>query len=225
MCEKAFSLSFVTNMNRNHQPKLIKVLNTEIDKLSLYQENSQERHQIVQRICHKLILNLATFGPILRIIHQEYENQLSSAKRQIFIESILRQKSEQKLSDFYENRSNASSDNFLSPRNSLISMGNKSKSRILSKNLEDLKEELKSEKQEKLQLFEQIEQLKNCLENLVIKYETVRDEFNAYKDVVAQQEDPVVLRMALNQSRRDFSKVVEKLNQLQEEYQDLAAFQ
>ena len=104
-------------------------------------------------------------------------------------------------------------------------MGNKSKSRILSKNLEDLKEELKSEKQEKLQLFEQIEQLKNCLENLVIKYETVRDEFNAYKDVVAQQEDPVVLRMALNQSRRDFSKVVEKLNQLQEEYQDLAAFQ
>jgi hypothetical protein len=41
----------------------------------------------------------------------------------------------------------------------------------------------------------------------------LRDNFNAYKDAVAEQEDPFVLRLALNQSRKDFSQVVQQLNE------------
>ena len=59
-----------------------------------------------------------------------------------------------------------------------------------------------------------IKKLEESIETWNLRYDNLRDNFNAYKDAVAEQEDPFVLRLALNQSRKDFNQVVHQLNEL-----------
>lgn len=216
-----------------HQPKLVKALSSSLESLKDV-ENQSERLEIVERVCQKLILNLATFGPILKVVHQEYQVVLKDYQKRIFIEEVLRQKAEQKLSDLYESRSNDSSSdlsprnsltlisidkNYLSPRNS-VSWGSigKTKYRLMIKNLEKEKciveENLIVAQTENSDLKAKIKKLEESIETWNLRYDNLRDNFNAYKDAMAEQEDPFVLRLALNQSRKDFNQVVHQLNEL-----------
>ncbi len=72
-------------------PKLVQVLNKtllEMENLS----DSVERHELINEVACQLTANLATFGPILDKIHQEYEDLLKAAKRNCLIDTILRQR-------------------------------------------------------------------------------------------------------------------------------------
>ena len=50
------------------------------------------------------------------------------------------------------------------------------------------------------------------------KYQSLRETFNIYKETIGEQEDPFVLRLALNQSRKDFAKVASELQNFKEEF-------
>lgn len=68
---------------------------------------------------------------------------------------------------------------------------------LMQEELSQLKEELRVAKQDKLMAAS--------------KFEHLRDSFNAYKASMAIREDPFVLRLALDQSRKDFSKVAQEV--------------
>lgn len=74
-----------------HQPKLVKALILNLESLKQVDDQAQ-RLDIVERVFQKLIINLATFGPILKILHQEYHDALKETQKRIIIEEVLRQK-------------------------------------------------------------------------------------------------------------------------------------
>ena len=135
-------------------------------------------------------------------------------------------RAEQKLSDLEDSKSNDGSDH-LSPRNSLTTTWcsfDKSKSHVIIKKLNQEKlqsiEELKRLKAENLELNDQIEKLTCQNKGLVLKHESLKDNFNSFKVAMSQQEDPFVLRLALDQSKRDFCKIVSEFNTFKDTYQN-----
>ena len=134
-------------------------------------------------------------------------------------------RAEQNLSESYETRSNESSDNFhLSPRNSLYSWSSveKSKKQAIIKKLNQEKEAALDEKREleekNIELKIGIKRL--LMENKIItfKHESLKENFNTFKIAMANQDDPFVLRLALDQSKRDFSKLVAEFRLFKDTY-------
>ena len=81
-------------MNRQpkHQSKLVTVLSKKIMILNEGLKNPKERIDMIEDVFMDLIKNLTTFGPILKVIHDEYQWQFTALKKNLFIEEILRQK-------------------------------------------------------------------------------------------------------------------------------------
>ena len=134
-------------------------------------------------------------------------------------------RAEQNLSESYETRSNESSDNYhLSPRNSLNSWSSveKSKKQAIIKKLNKEKEaaldKSRELEEENLELKTKIKTL--VMENKIItfKHESLKENFNSFKIAMANQDDPFVLRLALNQSKRDFSKLVAEFRNFKDTY-------
>ena len=55
-------------------------------------KSSKERLDMIDDVFMDLIKNLTTFGPILKVIYDEYQWQFKALKKNLFIEEILRQK-------------------------------------------------------------------------------------------------------------------------------------
>ena len=134
-------------------------------------------------------------------------------------------RAEQNLSESYETRSNESSDNYhLSPRNSLNSWSSveKSKKQAIIKKLNKEKEaaldKSRELEEENLELKTKIKTL--VMENKIItfKHESLKENFNSFKIAMANQDDPFVLRLALDQSKRDFSKLVAEFRLFKDTY-------
>ena len=65
---------------------------------------------------------------------------------------------------------------------------------------------------------ETVESLKSEKLKVANKYESLRETFKTFKDSMADQEDPKVLRLALNQCRKDLTRVTRELNELKHEF-------
>ena len=81
-------------MNRQpkHQSKLVAVLNKKMIILHEGLKSPKERLDMIDDVFMDLIKNLTTFGPILKVIHDEYHWHFTALKKNLFIEEILRQK-------------------------------------------------------------------------------------------------------------------------------------
>ena len=81
-------------MNRQpkHQSKLFAALTKKIIMLHEGLISPKERIDMIDDVFMDLIKNLTTFGPILKVIHDEYQWHFKALKKNLFIEEILRQK-------------------------------------------------------------------------------------------------------------------------------------
>ena len=74
-----------------HHSKLVKTLTCKLNTLNLL-NNPEERLEAIDDLFLELIEKLATFGPILKVMHNEYLWQLRSAKKNVFIQETLKLK-------------------------------------------------------------------------------------------------------------------------------------
>ena len=65
---------------------------------------------------------------------------------------------------------------------------------------------------EKSELKLEIGRLRYDKESMKVQYESLKESFGAFKESLTEKEDPFVLRLALNQSRKDFSDLIEKVS-------------
>ena len=89
---------------------------------------------------------------------------------------------------------------------------NRIKLTALEKENQELKEQIQKLANEKMDLKMEIGKLKNEKTMLKVQYETLKESFGTFKESLAEREDPFVLRLALDQSRRDFSELNEKVS-------------
>ena len=80
------------NKQPKHQSKLFAVLTKKIIILHEVLKSPKERIHMIDDVFMDLIKNLTTFGPILKVIHDEYQWHFTALKKNLFIEEILRQK-------------------------------------------------------------------------------------------------------------------------------------
>ena len=80
------------NRQHKHQSKLVAGLTEKIIMLHEGLKSPKERLDIIDDVFMDLIKNLTTFGPILKVIHDEYQWHFTALKKNLFIEEILRQK-------------------------------------------------------------------------------------------------------------------------------------
>ena len=98
----------------------------------------------------------------------------------------------------------------------------KSKKQAIIKKLNQEKEAALDEKREleerNIELKIEIKRL--LMENKIItfKHESLKENFNSFKIAMANQDDPFVLRLALDQSKRDFSKLVAEFRLFKDSY-------
>ena len=98
----------------------------------------------------------------------------------------------------------------------------KSKKQAIIKKLNQEKEAALDEKRElegkNIELEIEIKRL--LMENKIItfKHESLKENFNSFKIAMANQDDPFVLRLALDQSKRDFSKLVAEFRLFKDTY-------
>ena len=98
----------------------------------------------------------------------------------------------------------------------------KSKKQAIIKKLNQEKEAALDEKREleekNIELKIGIKRL--LMENKIItfKHESLKENFNSFKIAMANQDDPFVLRLALDQSKRDFSKLVAEFRLFKDSY-------
>lgn len=98
----------------------------------------------------------------------------------------------------------------------------KSKKQAIIKKLNQEKEAALDEKREleekNIELKIGIKRL--LMENKIItfKHESLKENFNTFKIAMANQDDPFVLRLALDQSKRDFSKLVAEFRLFKDSY-------
>ena len=92
----------------------------------------------------------------------------------------------------------------------------KTKLRIKIKAIEKEKEEMKIYIDQLLiensEMKSEIVRLRYDKESMKVQYESLKESFGAFKDSLTEKEDPFVLRLALNQSRKDFSDLIEKVS-------------
>ena len=134
--------------------------------------------------------------------------------------SFLLFRTEQKLHDVLETKSNSSSGmlsprNMLSPRPSLANWSPfeklKSKIKILENTKQEFKSKIEEQEKEKNDLISHLRQSKLENQKLQEKVKDLGDSYEMFKTSMVSQEDPFVLRLALEQSRKDFTKVVEEV--------------
>ena len=53
---------------------------------------------------------------------------------------------------------------------------------------------------------------------MTFKHESLKENFNSFKIAMANHDDPFVLRLALDQSKRDFSKLVAEFKLFKDSY-------
>ena len=98
----------------------------------------------------------------------------------------------------------------------------KSKKQAIIKKLNQEKEAALDEKREleekNIELKIEIKRL--LMENKIMtfKHESLKENFNSFKIAMANQDDPFVLRLALDQSKRDFSKLVAEFKLFKDSY-------
>lgn len=92
----------------------------------------------------------------------------------------------------------------------------KTKLRIKIKAIEKEKEEMQicidQLLVENSEMKSEIVRLRYDKESMKVQYESLKESFGAFKDSLTEKEDPFVLRLALNQSRKDFSDLIEKVS-------------
>ena len=92
----------------------------------------------------------------------------------------------------------------------------KTKLRIKIKAIEKEKEEMQICIDQLLiensEMKSEIVRLRYDKESIKVQYESLKESFGAFKDSLTEKEDPFVLRLALNQSRKDFSDLIEKVS-------------
>ena len=92
----------------------------------------------------------------------------------------------------------------------------KTKLRIKIKAIEKEKEEMQICIDQLLiensEMKSEIVRLRYDKESMKVQYESLKESFGAFKDSLTEKEDPFVLRLALNQSRKDFSDLIEKVS-------------
>ena len=146
-----------------------------------------------------------------------FRNRNYKSKNEI---SFLLFRTEQKLHDVLETKSNSSSGmlsprNMLSPRPSLANWSPfeklKSKIKILENTKQEFKSKIEEQEKEKNELISHLRQSKLENQKLQEKVKDLGDSYEMFKTSMVSQEDPFVLRLALEQSRKDFTKVVEKV--------------
>ena len=146
-----------------------------------------------------------------------FRNRNYKAKNEI---SFLLFRTEQKLHDVLETKSNSSSGmlsprNMLSPRPSLANWSPfeklKSKIKILENTKQEFKSKIEEQEKEKNELISHLRQSKLENQKLQEKVKDLGDSYEMFKTSMVSQEDPFVLRLALEQSRKDFTKVVEEV--------------
>ena len=105
--------------------------------------------------------------------------------------------------------------NMLSPRPSLANWSPFEKLKSKIKTLENAKQELKvkieEQEKEKNEIMSHLRQSKSENQKLQEKVKDLGDSYEMFKTSMVSQEDPFVLRLALEQSRKDFTKVVEEV--------------
>ena len=65
---------------------------------------------------------------------------------------------------------------------------------------------------ENSEMKSEIVRLRYDKESIKVQYESLKESFGAFKDSLTEKEDPFVLRLALDQSRKDFSDLIEKVS-------------
>ena len=92
----------------------------------------------------------------------------------------------------------------------------KTKLRIKIKAIEKEKEEMQicidQLLVENSEMKSEIVRLRYDKESIKVQYESLKESFGAFKDSLTEKEDPFVLRLALDQSRKDFSDLIEKVS-------------
>ena len=105
--------------------------------------------------------------------------------------------------------------NMLSPRPSLANWSPfeklKSKIKILENSKTELKAKIEEQEKEKNELISHLKQSKSQNQKLQEKVKDLGESYEIFKTEMVSQEDPFVLRLALEQSRKDFTKVVEEV--------------
>ena len=105
--------------------------------------------------------------------------------------------------------------NMLSPRPSLANWSPfeklKSKIKILENTKQEFKSKIEEQEKEKNELISHLRQSKLENQKLQEKVKDLGDSYEMFKTSMVSQEDPFVLRLALEQSRKDFTKVVEEV--------------
>ena len=146
-----------------------------------------------------------------------FRNRNYKSKNEI---SFLLFRTEQKLHDVLETKSNSSSGmlsprNMLSPRPSLANWSPfeklKTKIKILENTKQEFKSKIEEQEKEKNELISHLRQSKLENQKLQEKVKDLGDSYEMFKTSMVSQEDPFVLRLALEQSRKDFTKVVEEV--------------
>ena len=74
-----------------HHSKLVKTLTCKSNTLNQF-HNPEDRLKVIDVMFIELIEKLATFGPILKVIHGEYLWQLRTAKKNVFVQETLKLK-------------------------------------------------------------------------------------------------------------------------------------
>ena len=72
-------------MGTKHQPKLVTLMNKKLKNIEKCQ-NEEERFELAQTCFKKLSSQLVTFGPVLKVIQNEYESKIGSLERSCLVE-------------------------------------------------------------------------------------------------------------------------------------------
>ena len=153
----------------------------------------------------------------MHTIHTYFRNRNYKSQNETY---FLLFRTEQKLHDVLETKSNSSSGmlsprNMLSPRPSLANWSPfeklKSKIKILENTKQEFKSKIEEQEKEKNELISHLRQSKLENQKLQEKVKDLGDSYEMFKTSMVSQEDPFVLRLALEQSRKDFTKVVEEV--------------
>ena len=76
-------------LSHGKHPKMIVELTKKLQTLKNTQD-LEDRIEIIEAILRTLSLKLVTFGPILRVVHEEYSEYLKTLRRNIMIEEKRR---------------------------------------------------------------------------------------------------------------------------------------
>ena len=73
------------SMGTKHQPKLVTLMNKKLKNIEKCQ-NKEDRFALAQMCFHELASQLVTFGPVLKVLQNEYESKIGSLERSCLVE-------------------------------------------------------------------------------------------------------------------------------------------